>query len=270
MKKMYAIVANEFWQRRRGLIWWSVGIIALVAMDMLLYKSIKNDTQNLTDLMKSLPSSIKALFSGNADFFTQSGFLSSRIYYLLLPLLASIFAIGVGASLIGKEERERTLELLLARPISRGKLLVSKTIAGTALIGLIGLIALITAIVCLRPSGLDAISFRQITLVTISSITLSALFGTIAFTLTALGGKFRSMATPVAVLVAFASYLLASLESMVSWIVWPARLLPYHYYNPNGILEGHTYGLKVLLGFICAIGVLLTISWIGFRRRDIG
>jgi ABC-2 type transport system permease protein len=268
--KTLAIIRNELWQRRRGLIWWSVGVIALISIDMLLYKSIKQDTQDLSKVVDSMPASVKALFAGNADFFSPSGFLSARVYYLLLPLLLSIFAIGVGSSLIGKEERQGTLELLLARPLSRAKLLFSKFGAGVVLVGIVGLVGLLTALICLRPSGFDTVSFRAIALVTLSTIMLSALFGVIAFTLSSFGGKFRGMATGLAALIAFGSYLLASLESLVSWIVWPARILPYHYYNPNGILEGRTYGLKVLLGFFVTIVALLIAAWIGFRRRDIG
>jgi ABC-2 type transport system permease protein len=268
--KMMAIIRNELWQRRRGLVWWVVGVMALISIDMLLYKSIKQDTQDLNKLVNSMPAGIKALFAGNADFFSQTGFLSGRIYYLLLPLLLSIFTIGVGSGLIGKEERQGTLELLLARPLSRIKLLLGKFGAGVVLMAILGFFALLTALICLRPSGIDAVSFKEITLVTLNTILLSALFGTIAFTLSCFGGKVRGMATGLAALIAFGSYLLASLESLVSWIVWPARLLPYHYYNPNGILEGHTYGLKSLLGFGIVIALMLVAAWIGFRRRDIG
>ena len=268
--KALAIIKNDLWQRRKALIWWTVGVIALVSIDMLLYLSVKDDAQQLNQLMERMPSTFKALFAGNADFLSPSGFLSARIYYLLLPLLLTIFTVGLGSNLIGKEEREGTLELLLSRPVSRFNLLFSKVSAATVAITIVGSAALVTALVCLRPAGFSGVSFRAICFVTLNTLLLSALFGAVALCLSALGGRFKSMSTGIAVLVAFGSYLLASLESLASWIVWPARLLPYHYYNPNGILNGVTYGLKPALGFVCIILVLLVGAWLGFRRRDIG
>jgi ABC-2 type transport system permease protein len=268
--KIIAIIRNELWQRRRGLLWWSIGVAALVGIDMSLYVTVKNDAQALNQALATLPSTVKALFAGGADFLSPAGFLSARIYYLLLPLLLTIFTVGLGTSLIGKEERQGTLELLLARPVSRLKLLASKVGAGAIAIGILGFAALLTGLICLRPIGFDGVSLPAIVLVTLNVVVLSALFGTVAFCLTALGGRWRGMASGLAALIAFGSYLIASLEGLASWLVWPARVLPYHYYNPNAILNGTSYGLKSLLGFSCVIGLLLVVSWIGFRRRDIG
>ncbi|HSX17504.1 MAG TPA: ABC transporter permease subunit [Patescibacteria group bacterium] len=265
-----AIIKTELWQRRISLIWWSVGVAAMVGIDMSFYATVKNDAAALNQALTSLPNTVKALFAGGADFLTPAGYLSARVYYLLLPLLLTIFTIGVGGNLIGKEERQGTLEFLLARPVSRLKLLLSKATAGGIAIGILGFVALVTGLICLRPSGFDTMSLKIIVLVTVNAVALSVVFGMIAFCLSALGGRFRGMATPVAALVAFGSYLLSSLETMASWLVWPARLLPYHYYNPNAILNGTSYGFKPLLGFVCAIIALLVAAWIGFRRRDIG
>ncbi|MBI2368924.1 MAG: MFS transporter [Deltaproteobacteria bacterium] len=48
----------------------------------------------------------------------------------MLPLLLSVLTIGLGSRLLAKEESEGTLELLLARPVSRAKLLAAKAMAG--------------------------------------------------------------------------------------------------------------------------------------------
>ncbi|HEV7454559.1 MAG TPA: ABC transporter permease subunit [Candidatus Saccharimonadales bacterium] len=268
--KVAAIIRIELWQRRRALAWWSLGVAVLVGLDMLLYLSLKNNAQDINKVVESLPNTVRELFAGSGDFTSQAGFLSGRIYYLLLPLLLTILAIGLGSSLIGKEEREGTLELLLARPVSRLKLLLSKVSAGTLAMAGVGFVALIVGLICLRPAGLNTISLRAVTLVTLNVVVLSSLFGMIAFCLTALGGRFRNMATAVAALIAFGGYLVASLQSLTSWMVWPARLMPYHYYDPSAILKGASYGLKPLLGFSITIVLLLVASWVGFRRRDIG
>lgn len=48
------------------------------------------------------------------------GYLNGQYFNLLAPLLLLIFAIGFGARTLAGEEREGTLELVLATPVRGG------------------------------------------------------------------------------------------------------------------------------------------------------
>ena len=63
-------------------------------------------------------------------------------------------------------------------------------------------------------------------------------FGAIAFTLTATGKATRRVSTGVAFAISFGGYILASLAGLSKYIEFPARLLPYNYFNPTDILAG--------------------------------
>jgi ABC-type transport system involved in multi-copper enzyme maturation permease subunit len=93
-------------------------------------------------------------------------------------------------------------------------------------------------------------------------------FGLIAFALEAASMVTKRAATAVAVLIGFGGYLLASLSGLTDWLEGPAKLAPYHYFDPAAVLQGHrVYGLDLYL-----IGVLVVcsiVSYFGFRRRDI-
>jgi ABC-2 type transport system permease protein len=269
MKGVVALVRWELWQRRWSLLWWGVGVAALVGIDMLLYRSIKDETAQLSQVYDSLPTTVRVLFSDSGNFLTSVGYLSARVYYLLLPVLLSIFTIGLGANLIGRDEQQGTLELLLARPVSRGKLLLAKLAAGALALGALGLVALITAWVCLRPSGFDDVSYRGIAVTTLAALLLSGLFGMVAFALTAFGRTARGAALGIASLFAFAGYIMASLESTVHWLRWPAKVLPYHYYQPSDLLAGVGSHRWTFLGFVVVLAALAGVSWFSFRNRDI-
>ena len=73
----------------------------------------------------------------------------------------------------------------------------------------------------------------------------------------------------MAVFVALGSYLVTSLEGFAHWLRWPAKLLPYHYYQPAAVLQG-TYNWWNAVGLAIATLILLAIAVVGFRRRDIG
>jgi ABC-2 type transport system permease protein len=269
MKPITAIIHADFWQRRWSLTWWSVGIAVMVGIDTMLYQTVKGETAELAAAFEKMPKAVAALFADNANLLSQPGFLSGRVYYLLLPLLLTIFAIGLGASLIAKEERRGTLELLLSRPIGRTRLILGKVGVFAAAMILVGVIAAVTGCATLRAAGFDQIPYTGVIWATVSAVLLSSLFGAVAFTLTALGKPLSRTASGVAALFAFVSYLTASLASLADWLVWPARLMPYHYFHPTDMLQTGSGDYAVMAGYVVVLLVLVVVSIVGFRRRDI-
>jgi ABC-2 type transport system permease protein len=268
MKALMIMVRMGLWQRRWFILWWSLGITAFVVLNLSFYPSFKDRAVQLNESFANLPEGVVDLFSDTGDFLSPVGYLSSQIYYLLLPLLFSVAAIGLGGSLLAREERQGTLELLLARPVSRTKLLLAKMLCGLISMLLIG--AVVTLAAALLIKTLDfGVSMRFVALTTIVALLLSLVFGALAFALTAMGRMARIASLGVASLVGFAGYLLTSLSGTIHWLEWPARLLPYYYYHPSGILQGRP-NWPGIIGLAAALLVLAVIAWAGFRRRDIG
>ncbi len=262
------IVSWGLRQRKWFTIWWTLGIVSLVLMTILLYPSMRDQSAELEKSFSDLPDAAMALLSDTGDFFSPIGYVSSQLFYMPLPLLLSILAISLGTSLIGKEEREGTIELLLSRPISRGLLLLSKVKTGGIIIAIVAAAAFVATAITARLVDLP-IPIPNILFAVIGSVLLSLCFGAIGFTITALGGMARGAAVGVASLLATASYLITSLSQTISWLKWPSMVLPFHYYKPAAILEGtHNYANWLyMVGLLIVLGV---ISWIAFRRRDIG
>jgi ABC-type transport system involved in multi-copper enzyme maturation permease subunit len=106
-------------------------------------------------------------------------------------------------------------------------------------------------------------------LATAMTLLLSLLFGALAWALIGFGRFGKLVSIGGAGFVALGSYLFTSLEGFASWLQWPAKLLPYHYYQPAAVLQG-TYNWWNAAGMAVATLVLLSLSYLGFRRRDIG
>lgn len=91
----------------------------------LFYPSIQNQP-GLNKLLESYPKELTALIGHVGDITSPEGFLRAEVFSFLLPLLLLIFAIGFGARSIAGEEEEKTLDLVLATPISRLQLVVAQ------------------------------------------------------------------------------------------------------------------------------------------------
>lgn len=265
---MIAIFLWTLRQRKWFTIWWCIGVVALIAMLMAVYPSIHQQADELQKTISQLPAAIRALKTSSADdAFSPIGYLNSQLYYATLPLLFSILTINLGSGLLAKDEQAHTLELLLARPVSRTRVILGKALAGVAIVVIVALTTLVTTLALAKVVDLD-IAASKVAVATLYATLLPLSFGVIAFTFTAMGRFAKLASIGVSTLFAFGGYLLSSLAGLSDWIEKPAQLLPYHYYNPYNILHGTVSGtLTAYLLAIFAIGAC--VSWISFRRRDI-
>ena len=87
-------------ERRRSLLWWSLGLVAFVALNIAFYPSIRGDT-SINDYVKDLPESLRGLFAGGElDIASPAGYLNSQVFALMAPLILLIFAVGAGADAV--------------------------------------------------------------------------------------------------------------------------------------------------------------------------
>jgi ABC-2 type transport system permease protein len=248
------------------MIWWSISIIVLVAITVLTYGAVADQNAAASAAFDSLGDDIGS-FVGTSDLFSPVGYLNSQLYYITLPVLFIILSTVLASGLFGKEENNRTIELLLARPLSRTQLLGGKAFAGLLIIAIIGTIATLSIVLCARSADLP-ISTGNLILATATAVCFSTAFGAIAFMLLAASTRTRRFATLAAIVFSFGGYIIASLGGMVDWLGTLAKLFPYHYYDPNALLTGSLPG--GLQAYVIGIYVVAAVvAIVGFRRRDI-
>lgn len=264
---MIAIIKWTLWQRRWFAFWWIVGVAAYMVLVVVAYPPFRDQAATLNNTFNQLSPTVKSLVADTNNFFSPAGYLSSNAYYLMLPIVFSVLSIGLGSSLIARDEQDHTLELVLSRPISRGKVLAGRALAG---ICIMVSAALATALATIALAALVNLHLPLIRLVeaTAMSARLALIFGALAFAFTAFGKAARVASIGVTTLLLIASYLFTSLSGAVHWLRWPAKLLPYHYYHPAEILNGQPNWHEAI-GMILTAILLGSLAYIGFRRRDI-
>lgn len=264
---MKPIIRWTIWQRRLSIVWWSVGIISLLFITMIFYPSFHDQAKELEKTFDQLPDAALQLFGGSADFFSPVGFMNSQIFFITLPIVLGILAISLGNSLIGREEQDGTLETLLAHPVTRTRALLAKATAGILVLTIITIISLITIVATGKAVDL-AIPATSLTLATLDCGLLALSLGAIAFLLTTTG-RARAASLGITAFIGLGGYVISSLAGTVEWLKVPAKVFPFHYYDPESILRGH-YSLGNTVFFICLTLACGLLAWLSFRRRDIG
>lgn len=263
---MIPMIKWTLWQRRTSTMWWSIGVVGFILLNMLFYPSFKDQAQQLQQSFANLPDTAVQFFGGSTDFFSPVGFLNSQIFFLMLPLLLGVLAIGMGSNLISKEEQELTIESLLSRPISRSKLLLSKASAGVLILFAVTIIGLLATIISAIVVSLD-ISMWSVMLAGAACFILVLSFGAIAFSISAIG-KARGADLGISAFIAIGGYVVSSLAGTVDWLKGPSKIFPFHYYQPQAILENN-FNWNNMFYFAGVLILCVVISWLSFRRRDI-
>lgn len=260
------ILFKTLHDQRRSLVWWSVGMLALVGLTVPFYPTIRDNPQ-YNELISTLPTQLRAAFlAGVQDITSPEGYLNARLFTLLLPLLLLIYAIGVGTNAIAGEEERHTLDLLLAHPVKRSRVVLEKfgsLAIGVALLGLAVWVALWVGAVAIEMD----IAAGKLAAATTSAVGLGLLFGTLALALGAATGK-RALSLSMSAVLALGSYLIYSFASLNDRVEQVQPASPFYWYlggEPirNGLHVGH---ITALLGTTL---VLLMVAVVTFNRRDV-
>lgn len=264
---MKAVFKWTLWQRRWSTMWWSIASFFLIFINMIFYPSFKNQAAELQKSFENLPEATLQFIGGSSDFFSPVGFLNSQIFFLMMPLLLGVLAISLGSSLLAREEQDRTIEALLARPLSRGRLLAAKALSGVVILSCATLVGLLTTLITAKIVNLE-LGAVPICLAALGCLLLVLSFGAIAFAFTATG-KARMAAVGASTTVALGGYIINSLAGTVSWLEMPSKVFPFHYYQPEAILTGayNWINISFPIGLVLAASL---VAWTGFRQRDIG
>jgi len=124
------LIKKEFLARRTSLIVYCLVIILMTWMYIGLYPTIQAQSAALTKAVSSFGPTIKAFGIKAINFDTLENFLAVELFGITWPVLAITFVIArAGQSLAGETEKG-TIGTLLALPISRARLYLSKYLAG--------------------------------------------------------------------------------------------------------------------------------------------
>lgn len=235
----------------------------------LLYGGLFESTATeFTDLTESFPEEFASIFGDLENSSTPEGWINLEFYSLTLPLTIGVLAVFAGSAIVGKEENDSTLELLLSSPISRTRIFIEKFLAGLAQIFIVCLgafLGLWISKIIFEPFDLD---MTRVLWATFSAFLLASFFYSFSGMIQSLF-KSKSIATTVGTAFFVISYLVFVLYRLEESLDFIKYFTPFYYYQVEDIFFG-----DIEFGFILIFLVLIveffTVNLISFKNRDTG
>ncbi|BAW07535.1 ABC transporter permease [Nocardia seriolae] len=249
--------------QRRGLIGWSIGLVALVLLESALWPSISR-ISGLKQLLDSYPESLRKLFAID-EFTSGTGFLNTELYSMMLPILFLVFAISRGARAIAGEEESGTLEVLLITRVTPVRLLLEQSAVLLTGLTALGTVLFVAVIACSAVFGMH-VGLAAAATGSVAMIVLAAPFGALALAVGSATGR-RLVALAIASVAAVGAYVLYAaskiVESVRPWGPWsPFQQALADGPMGGGLRLGHLWLIVLAVAFVAAA---LPV----FDRRDV-
>ncbi len=205
---------------------------------------------------------------GEGDVFSLSGAIGLGFIHPIAITLSSVFAVGFAAGAIAGERQRGTLEVLLARPISRRQLHATLLVATLLFIAIAIAAILVGAAAGAAAFGvLHEIDVSRLPILWLDGVLLYAAIASIGL---AASASFDRLSPALGVTIGFTivSYFLEILGSLWPDASWLQPYSLFHYLRPKELLSGtiDLFGPALMLA-VAVAGVAWAV--IVFPRRDL-
>lgn len=257
------ILRRQLQDGRRGLIGWSLGLAAVIALYLPVYPSLQ--TPELSSMIDSLPSDLVSTL-GFDEIATGAGYVQASFFGLLGFLLAVIAGTAWGAQFIAGTEETGRLELTLAHAIGRVQYVVESTATLVVRMLVLSAVTILLVLAMNGPAELT-LSAGNVVAATAAWAALATVSGTAALAVGAVTGR-RTWSVGAGAAVAVLGYGLDAVGSANPDLDWISTLSPYHWaFGQAPLANGADWGgLALLLG---GSALLVAVSCTALARRDI-
>jgi ABC-2 type transport system permease protein len=261
----FPVAAAVLRERWRGLVLWVIAVAAVSAMYVAFWPAF-GDAEEMLAFVDNLPEAMVTAM-GYDRIGSAAGYLESTVFGLLAPILMLVFAITAGGRLIAGQEEDGTLELELAHPVARRRVVAERlAVLAASVLAITIAVAAVTTVMVLALDMDVAVSAVVATATGLALLTLG--FGALALAVGAATGR-RAVAIGTAAGLAVFTYIGDAVAPLVEWGGVLEVVSPFTWYlGADPLATGwDPTGLAALAAItLVAAGVAL----VAFDRRDLG
>ena len=258
------LVKHELRQGKASFLVWTASIGFLLAICIFLFPEMKGQMEGINDMFASMGSFTQAFGMDRLNFGTLIGFYAVECGNIL-GLGGAFYASVCAASILSKEEKDKTAEFLLTHPVSRKRVLTEKLIAVLIQITAMNIIIYALAVGSIAAVG-EAIPRREISLLHLAYYLLQLELAGICFGISAFLHKGSvGVGLGMAVMMYFLN-LIANIADAAEFLKY---ITPFGYCEAADIVSnGSLDSTLVMIGAVMGICGIM-IAYLKYTKKDI-
>lgn len=247
------------------LIWCGCSVLLIFGV-LAKYSGLSENDQNINQLMAQMPKAMQIIMGGGAfDFTTIGGFYGVTFGYL--QLIAAIYAMLLGANVVAREERDKTVEFLLTKPVPRTKIIGRKLLTVLFYLILFTVVIYITSIFGVGLFDSGAKLNGSIALLCTGLLLIQLIYASLGVLLASVGKQPRRPAR-IGMAVVFGTYFLALAIQFEDSLSVLRPFTPIGYFDTAAVLNSKGLSVGYSLLSLTLTLVLCTAALYFYKKRD--
>ena len=213
-----------------------------------------------------MPFTVKALLGfGSFDPTTLIGYYALLFPYMEITL--AIHAVLIGSGIIAKEERDKTTEFLIVKPVSRSVIITSKFLAALVNVVIVNIVTVGTLVSMFSSYNKGADISGKIILSGLSMLIVQLIFMTLGAAVGAFIRKAKASGSLSAgiLLVCFVISKITDLTDKVNFI---NVFSPFKYFDLKNMLLGSGISMGPVLFSLGLCAVFTAMTYVFYKKRD--
>ncbi|MDD4081330.1 MAG: ABC transporter permease subunit [Eubacteriales bacterium] len=263
------IYRRELKANTRSFLVWSATMVFLIFAGMMKYDAFAKTGESVNQLFAALPAGLMKVMGIAPGMDLNSIGVFYSVFYPYFLLLTSAHGCLLGANIIAKEERDRTADFLLVKPIRRYQAVTAKVLAAGTFMVLFNLVTSLTSIAVVAPMNTSGSSLTgPILWVSLALLITQVLFLSAGLFLGA-WAKNASRASGIATAVILGTFIFKMVIDLSDGIEWLSFLTPFLYFDSLKVMYEHEFRLPYLLLSGGMVVLLISGTYFFFQKRDI-
>ncbi len=261
------IFIRELKANRKPFIIWCSAMIFLIIAGMGKYSAgAQAGETGFNEFLKQMPESIQNLL-GVGVFDLSKAMDYYAVLFIYIALVAVVHAVMLGAEIISKEERAKTAEFLLTKPVSRRRIITFKLLAALAIALLFNAVTSAASFLTLSCYSKGEPFMTDLSKLALALFALQLLFaGLGAFCAAVISRPRLSSAAATGIMLAM--FLLSVVLDIEPDLDFLSFFTLFKYYDPKDILKrGYDLAYPVISSVLLALFTWGTYHF--YRRRDL-
>lgn len=259
------IFLRELKANRKALIIWSICMFVFVLSGMTKYTAYSSGVNN--DVFDKMPYTLKALLGlGSFEVTKMSGFYAFLVTYIAVTV--AIHAVLLGSGIIAKEERDKTTEFLMTKPVSRTKVITAKFFASLVNIVIINLATLLSSIVMVAAYNNGKDITGEIVMFSLSLFIVQLIFLSLGAFIAAFMRKPKTSGA-IASGILFGAYIVSKITDLTDKVNFLNVFSPFKYFSYTDIINGNGLNAVIVVLSILLAAVFCILTYLFYAKRDL-
>jgi len=251
----------------KTMLFWILGIVFMVGAGIGKYEAFSSGgTTDITALFNSLPKAFLAIFGmAGIPIGSFGGFYGAIYVYVMI--MGAVFAIMVGSGILAKEERDKTAEFLMVKPITRMSILLIKLLAAMTLVLVFVGVTYGTSVAIINTVSPDNPISKELFIMMVALFIIMMFYLAISFFLAAFL-KDAKKSSQLSLSVMLTSYMFGIVMGIVDNTDFLRIIVPFQYFRVTELLEFQLNPLYLgVTGIVIVVAIVASAYY--YPKRDL-